>query len=314
MASLPDFQQVLLMLKDNPAEPACRSQLSTTPASSLLPMSQVGCNPTILAQQPQPAGIMLEACCAKLCSLTGMNLCSAGRVLQAGDLGVAVSADGSEVVGTSNTQLANSNGDDASMQPAGINAGSSAPEGSADENLVADTLVAEAAAPGPAPTDAASAFPAATIEPAYAATTEQPVPADPVLESTDNGSVPSTVDNSFLAAPEDTWEATPACSALPNSTTSVLDKSGRLWGWENEASCAYKATSVPLYTYETAPECGPTGTYGDLVQDSMNRLWGYEDGHSCKVRVGLEQTIGKAVYVQNCISSHVVEMQKYVVF
>jgi hypothetical protein len=90
--------------------------------------------------------------------------------------------------------------------------------------------------------------------------------------------------------PQLTWEAAPSCTATPTPGNSVKDSNGRLWGWENNASCAYKTASTPVYTHETAPGCGPTAAKaGFRTQDNMGYTWGYEDGHSClfRVRIGL---------------------------
>ena len=38
------------------------------------------------------------------------------------------------------------------------------------------------------------------------------------------------------------WEAAPTCSAAPTAETSEADTLGRLWGWENGTSCAYRVS------------------------------------------------------------------------
>lgn len=84
----------------------------------------------------------------------------------------------------------------------------------------------------------------------------------------------------------DAWDAAPACTAAPTAANSVRDNSGRLWGWENQASCAYKSGSTPLYSYGTAPGCGPTATKAAYrTKDATGSVWGWEDGHSCLFRV-----------------------------
>jgi hypothetical protein len=107
--------------------------------------------------------------------------------------------------------------------------------------------------------------------------------AAPAALSSDAGSA-SPSDN-----PQLTWEAAPSCTATPSPANSVKDSNGRLWGWESNASCAYKTASTPVYTHGTAPGCGPTAAKaGFRTQDSMGYTWGYEDGHSClfRVRIG----------------------------
>ncbi|GFR49570.1 hypothetical protein Agub_g11617, partial [Astrephomene gubernaculifera] len=93
-------------------------------------------------------------------------------------------------------------------------------------------------------------------------------------EMTARGAVPT--------AASITWRATPACSqSKPSKLTSVMDSRGRLWGWENNASCAFKdANDAPLYDWTTAPRC--LGDVSDSSSvDSEGRLWGWEAGASC---------------------------------
>lgn len=46
---------------------------------------------------------------------------------------------------------------------------------------------------------------------------------------------PGIQDTLAASTPESatTWDSAPTCTAAPDSTNSVLDQSGRLWGWEN---------------------------------------------------------------------------------
>jgi hypothetical protein len=103
----------------------------------------------------------------------------------------------------------------------------------------------------------------------------------------------------------DGWDTAPSCTSTPSQSNSVIDQSGRLWGWENSQvrsiccqlhnfhmwflkhtclfvqSCAYKAGPP----YESAPRCGPVGVNGPQVTDSMGRLWGWENSASCVIEV-----------------------------
>jgi hypothetical protein len=82
-------------------------------------------------------------------------------------------------------------------------------------------------------------------------------------------------------APSLTWQAAPACSAAPGANNTSKDDLGRLWGWEADASCAFKdAAGLPLFTFELAPVCmSVVGT----SRDAEGRLWGWENGMSCKI-------------------------------
>jgi hypothetical protein len=45
-----------------------------------------------------------------------------------------------------------------------------------------------------------------------------------------------------------TWAAAPRCPTAPKPATSVLDASGRLWGYSNSTSCAFKSLAAkPIY-------------------------------------------------------------------
>ena len=119
---------------------------------------------------------------------------------------------------------------------------------------------------------------------------------------------PDTVDTAAsLSQAPDQWETANSCSSMPSDTNSVLDQSGRLWGWENSKvslpisslslltmrilflthcsvhaqSCAYKSTPQ----YENAPRCGSVGINGPRVEDNMGRLWGWENNASCVIEV-----------------------------
>ena len=189
-----------------------------------------------------------------------------GRLLQAGDLGEAVSIDAPspDVVPSFQYTASNSDGNTyANMQP--MMPGSSNAVSPAQD----EAIVPEATSPAVQTSQAADGDTAIDISIA------EPVAVDPVPPATN---VPAA----------DSWDNARACAAAPNATNAVLDNSGRLWGWETGVSCACKTAPTPIYTSETAPECGPTGGSAELVQDSMGRFWGYENGHSCVVKVSAQ--------------------------
>jgi hypothetical protein len=78
-----------------------------------------------------------------------------------------------------------------------------------------------------------------------------------------------------------TWQDAPSCSAAPDANNTSKDDLGRLWGWEADASCAFKdATGLPRFTFELAPVCvSVVGT----SRDAEGRLWGWENGMPCKI-------------------------------
>jgi hypothetical protein len=62
----------------------------------------------------------------------------------------------------------------------------------------------------------------------------------------------------------------------------------RLWGWENNAPCAFKeekaaaSGSSPAGTsdaWDSAPPCKQADT--SATKDASGRLWGWENGASC---------------------------------
>lgn len=217
-------------------------------------------------------------------SNNGSGLAITGRSLQAGDLGEAVSTDGQ----STDAPLPNVALSVQSPPSPALDEKTTSTSGDTHANMQPPSNTLEAQ---PAPVD----LPEAThADPKNSADNIQSssagkdavnaTPTDPVV--VDQGlPAANTVISSSSSSADDSWVSAPACSAVPNATTAVLDESGRLWGWENEASCAYKTASVPLFFWETAPGCGPTGTNGDIVQDSMGRSWGWEDGHSCAIKV-----------------------------
>jgi hypothetical protein len=122
--------------------------------------------------------------------------------------------------------------------------------------------------------DATTANATLTTDPAAAnATTINPSVADKLLSTTweDAPSKPTSL----------TWQDAPACLAAPDANNTSKDDLGRLWGWEADASCAFKdAAGLPHFTFELAPVCvSVVGT----SRNAEGRLWGWENGMSCKI-------------------------------
>jgi hypothetical protein len=49
------------------------------------------------------------------------------------------------------------------------------------------------------------------------------------------------------------WESAATCSFAPNDANAVPDTFGRLWGWENNSSCAFRVRMAEM-TFATAEE------------------------------------------------------------
>ena len=122
-----------------------------------------------------------------------------------------------------------------------------------------------------------------------------PVPATEAFDAAEvpkDAELPGSYGTTHAAAPEDSWNTAAICTAPLETSNSVMDKNGRLWGWENQVSCAYKTASTPVYTASTAPGCGPTATNsGFRTKDSMGYSWAFEDGHSCVFRVSTASSL-----------------------
>jgi hypothetical protein len=88
------------------------------------------------------------------------------------------------------------------------------------------------------------------------------------------------------------WERAPRCVGEPAAGPDTLkDSLGRLWGWQNGESCAYKgadgqpeAAMDPFVgvAWEHAPPCREPRTEDNVVQDGFGRAWGWQDGNSCR--------------------------------
>lgn len=83
------------------------------------------------------------------------------------------------------------------------------------------------------------------------------------------------------------WPGAPACRGKPNGHTAVPDAEGRLWGWQDGQSCAYRTAgnAAITITWENAASCGGSKpTTSNSVYDQHGRLWGWQEGRSCAYR------------------------------
>lgn len=93
-------------------------------------------------------------------------------------------------------------------------------------------------------------------------------------------------------APPDTfseglsWPAALPCRGKPSGHTATPDAEGRLWGWQDGRSCAFKTpNSQPItINWDNAVSCASRATTSNSVYDAQGRLWGWQDGRSCAYR------------------------------
>lgn len=69
-----------------------------------------------------------------------------------------------------------------------------------------------------------------------------------------------------------------ACAAA----NSVKDKSDRLWGWHQGASCAFKQPVRDLW--DSAPACPSNTPLSTIKVDESGREWGWSNNASCAVK------------------------------
>lgn len=88
-----------------------------------------------------------------------------------------------------------------------------------------------------------------------------------------------------------TWQSSPTCWGVPTPQNSVMDDLGRMWGWQNGASCAYRgipplrgAPPAPEVEWDSAPTCMFAPTRQNSVPDTKGRLWGWQNSKSCAFR------------------------------
>ncbi|WIA33528.1 hypothetical protein OEZ86_006652, partial [Tetradesmus obliquus] len=85
------------------------------------------------------------------------------------------------------------------------------------------------------------------------------------------------------------WKSAPSCSASPTKQTAVADTMNRLWGFEKNASCAFRApdgnslyyTGYTPLDWGTAAACLHLPNATNSMSDADGRLWGYASGTNC---------------------------------
>jgi hypothetical protein len=105
-----------------------------------------------------------------------------------------------------------------------------------------------------------------------------------IVSSAADGNSSFTYSSSTPHSKGDAWDSAPACR---NSSTATFDASMRLWGWENNAPCAFKedkaaaASTGPAKAdaWDSAPPCKQADT--SATKDDSGRLWAWENGASC---------------------------------
>jgi hypothetical protein len=74
------------------------------------------------------------------------------------------------------------------------------------------------------------------------------------------------------------WQDAAACIEQPNESNSVADESGRLWGWQEGASCAFKSDNVTPIGSRSDVARVATGSDGDAT-GRLSVVW--EAAPSC---------------------------------
>jgi hypothetical protein len=101
-----------------------------------------------------------------------------------------------------------------------------------------------------------------------------------IVSTAADGNSSFTYSSSTPHTKRDAWDSAPACR---NSSTATFDASMRLWGWENNAPCAFKEEKAAAAStgdaWDSAPPCKHADT--SAKKDDSGRLWGWEDNHSC---------------------------------
>jgi hypothetical protein len=91
-----------------------------------------------------------------------------------------------------------------------------------------------------------------------------------------------------------TWDTAAGCSGHATRSNSVRDQSGRLWGFQQGVSCAFKGDAThkqvdlpgePVITWAYAPACTQDPDARNSVRSEQGQLWGWEQGRSCAFRI-----------------------------
>lgn len=147
------------------------------------------------------------------------------------------------------------------------------------------SLPAAAPSPSPAPPPAPSPSPS----PALPQPTSMAEEATPVAVAIPAAPAPSP--RPTPPSPTFSWPAAPNCDGSPNGQTATPDAEGRLWGWQDGHSCAFRTSHNRPVTisWDNALTCSGDATLSNSVYDSKNRLWGWQDGRSCAYRQAKSQ-------------------------
>ncbi|WIA39941.1 hypothetical protein OEZ86_013373 [Tetradesmus obliquus] len=86
------------------------------------------------------------------------------------------------------------------------------------------------------------------------------------------------------------WAMAATCDFVPTPRNSEPDRSGRLWGWQGGASCAFRSKGSdgqpqPVqYTWDNADVCKKQPDASNSIPDMTGNLWGWQNGRSCAFR------------------------------
>jgi len=149
-------------------------------------------------------------------------------------------------------------------------------------------------APSPSPLASPMPLPASPSPAPSNASKPSPPPASPVVEVTSPVPVymppapPAPIKTPRRKSPQqESWEKAPPCAFEPTNANSTPDRQGRLWGWIDGHSCAFKSVTGKVaitVTWDTAVTCNGDATTGNSVYDGNGRLWGWQDNRSCAFR------------------------------
>lgn len=115
-------------------------------------------------------------------------------------------------------------------------------------------------------------------------------------------------DNARIGKVPITWDTAEVCVEPPNEANFVLDTAGRMWGWQKDQTCAFRAkyppapgtveavlTAQPLavpnkisVVWDNAPVCPFAPSSTNIVADTFGRLWSWDNDKSCAFRVRLQ--------------------------
>jgi hypothetical protein len=86
------------------------------------------------------------------------------------------------------------------------------------------------------------------------------------------------------------WAMAPTCDFVPTPRNSEPDRQGRLWGWQEGVSCAFRSQGAegqpqPVqYGWDNADVCKQQPDSSNSIPDTTGNLWGWQSGRSCAFR------------------------------